>query len=69
MLFSFNNGQANLQQLTNFAREGFGDDNLTLIQSSGMKFEDNDVARGMQFLKLVKLYFVHACINFFHLIW
>ena len=69
MVFSFNNGQAHLQQLTNLAREGFGDDTLILIQSSGMKFVDNDVTRGIQFLKLVKLYFVHACIIVFHLIW
>ena len=68
MVFSFNNDQANLLQLTNLAREGFGDNTLILTQSSGMKFEDNDVTRRMQFLKLVKLYFVHVCINFFHLI-
>lgn len=69
MVFSFNNDQVNLQQWINLTREGFGGNTLILIQLSDMKFEDNDVTRGMQFWKLVKLYFAHARIKFFHLIW
>ena len=69
MVFSFNNDQVNLQQWINLTREGFGGNTLILIQLSDMKFEDNDVTRGMQFWKLVKLYFAHVRIKFFHLIW
>ena len=69
MIFSFNNDQVNLQQCINLIREGFGGNTLILIQLSDMKFEDNDVTRGMQFWKLVKQYFAHALIKFFHLIW
>lgn len=54
-----------MQQLINLARQGFDDDTLILVQSSGMKFKDNDVTRGMQFSKLVKVYFVHACNKMF----
>lgn len=68
MVFSFNNDQVNLQQRINLTRESFGGNTLILIHLSGMKFEDNDLTRGMEFWKLVRLYFVHARIKFFHLI-
>lgn len=44
--FHIEEEQANLQDITEKARNGFGNNDLILIQSNGLRIEDNEVTRG-----------------------
>ena len=44
--FNITEDSANVQDVTERAREGFAESTLVLVQANGLRIEDNEVTRG-----------------------
>jgi len=47
--FHVTDEECSVDQITEKAREGFGNDNLILVQANGLKVEDSDVTKGIKY--------------------